>query len=149
MVSEKRYVVLDTWVLAKVSTFPKDAGESDEVWKAMDLLSKIIYKCHRVVLDDKGEILEEYNRHKKSEFARHWLILICKRANKVEWVTRAALKINKPLDPDDVKFVEVAVGSPHRLIVTGNSDLLNIKDNEEIKSYRLKILDVNEALQEL
>lgn len=149
MVNEKcQYVVLDTWLLAKASTFPKDSMESDEVSKAAELLFRILHKCHRIVLDEEGEMLTEYERH-KSEFIRRWLIQIRMYTDKVMFRSRTPLKIRKPLHINDVKFIEVTVKSPHKTLITGDSDLLKIKENEEIKRLGIKIMDVDEALQKL
>jgi len=146
MVNEKQYIVLDTWLLAKASTLPKNINESNEVSKSTELLVRILHKCHRIVLDEKGEILKEYQRHAKSEFVRRWFIQLQMYADKVVYRSRTPLKISKPLHEDDIKFIEIVAKSPHKIIITGNSDLLEIKENEEIKGLGITIMDVDEAL---
>jgi len=62
---------------------------------------------------------------------------------------RAHLELDIDFDPDDLKFLEVAINSPHRIIITGDSDFLTIRDEEQIRNNRIQILTVEEALKEL
>ena len=117
---------------------------------AAELLSKVYTKCHRVVIDQEGDILEEYSQHiRVNDFLRKWWIAVSSLVGKLTTRPRAQMTLDIDLDPDDVKFLEVIVNAPHRILVTGNSDFLAIRDHQRIRDLGVRILTVEEALRQL
>lgn len=143
---DKRYIVLDTWVLEKASSQAQTDIESAEFFKSIELLSRIYNKCHRIILDYDGEIEKEYEKHAK-DFSKRWLVRMSILQDKIKFRGRASMKIN--MDPDDKKFIEVAVNSPDRIVISGDSDFFDDEFKKQIKDKRLKIFTVDEALVEL
>jgi len=145
--SQKRYVVIDTWVLehASPSTMPLTDDEIDLTHKAVELLARIMRKCHRVVLDYDRDILNEYQRHRRG-FVSYWLQMIDMRSQKVDPRPRGRINLTVRFDPNDMKFLEVASVIPCTIIISGDSDFLTIKDNREIKSRNIHVMNLDEAL---
>jgi len=147
---EKRYLVLDTCVLASIQNWPTHLERAREIMMAAELLSKIYAECHCVVIDQEGEILEEYNRHiGADDFLRKWWIATSSLTGKLTTRPRAQITLGIHLDPDDQKFLEVVLNTPHRTIVTDNSDFLTIRDHQKIRDLGVRILSVEEALHQL
>ena len=146
----KKYVVVDTWVLERA--FPPEApferNEIEVTSKAAELLSRIIRVCHRVVLDYNQEILGEYSRHIRG-FVGQWLKLASRCPDKIQYRPRGQIRLNVRFDPSDYKFLEVAVNSPHKIVISGDSDFLNIRNDPEISAHGIRIMDLDEALREL
>ncbi len=145
----KKYLVIDTWVLEKASTPRNNPTETQiEIQsKAVELLARIVSQCHRVVLDYDGEILSEYSRHIRG-FVGEWLQMVMKYPQKMQYRPRGHVPLSN-FDPADVKFLEVAVNTPHRIVVSGESDFLTKKEDPQVLSQEIRILDLGEALEEL
>lgn len=146
----KKYLVLDMWILEHASTSRENLTESQiELHsKAVELLARIIRRCHRVILDYDGDILREYSRHIRG-FVGEWLQMATRHPMKVQYRPRGRVRPTSNFDPADLKFLEVAVNSPHRIIISGESDFLAIKEDPEIISRKIRIWDLEEALTEL
>ena len=86
---------------------------------ASQLLSTIYTRCHGVVVDENGEIFEEYKRFlRQDEFLAKWFISMSNKSGKFLSRARGHVDLDTAFDPDDLKFLEVAINSPHRIIVT-------------------------------
>lgn len=117
---------------------------------ASQLLSTIYTRCHGVVVDENGEIFEEYKRFlRQDEFLAKWFISMSNKSGKFLSRARGHVDLDTAFDPDDLKFLEVAINSPHRIIVTGDSDFFAIRNDEQIRNNRIQILTVEEALRQL
>lgn len=143
----KRYVVVDTWVLERASpkTMPHTDDEIDLINKAVEILARIARKCHRIVLDYDGDILGEYQRHRRG-FVSRWLQMMISRSEKINYRPRAQINLTVSFDPNDMKFLEAAIIIPCTIIISGDSDFLNIKDNPQIRAHNIHIMDLDEAL---
>jgi predicted nucleic acid-binding protein len=145
----KKFLVVDAWVLGTASANPK----SDIAWKAADVLARILYICHKVVLDLQEQvcetILEEYERQAKSEVARRWLIAIQSKPDKVVCRPRADIAFPALSDSDDLKYLQIAVNSPHKIIISEDSDLTSIADHPQITDAGIRIWTLNDALSNL
>lgn len=146
----RKYLVVDTWVLEYASTPRGQLTESQiELHsKAVELLARIIHRCHRVILDYNGDILSEYSSHIRG-FVGEWLQMVARYPMKVQYRPRSRVRLQANFDPNDLKFLEVAINSPHRIVISGDSDFLTIKENPDILSQNIRILDLEEALREL
>ena len=69
--------------------------------------------------------------------------------DKIDYRSRMPLNVKCRIAPNDLKFFEVAVKSPHRIYVTTEKKHHQLKELEEIKNLELKILNIDEALEEL
>jgi len=117
---------------------------------ALQLLSTIYTNCHSVVVDEDGEIFDEYERFiRREDSLAKWFISMSNEPRKFISRPRAHLELGINFDPDDLKFLEVAINSPHRIIITGDSDFLTIRNEEQIRNLGIRILTVEEALREL
>lgn len=143
----KRYLVLDAYVIATASAF------SVKCWKAIEILCRIIEVCHRIVLDlerpDEDNIIDEYRRQATAEVTKRWIVAMQARADKVAYRPRASVVISALSDPDDLKYIQVAVNSPHRIIVSEDSDLTNIANHPDITSKGIAVWDLDLALASL
>lgn len=147
MSEEKKYVVIDTWVLAKASEKPSSEEEAFEAWKAIDVLSRIFLKCHRVVLDDEGQILKEWSRHMEG-ITGQWFLWMKSLENKIIW--RSKEKGFEEINQDDRKFVKVAAASPHRIVITGDEDFIEeIRESKEARNHEIRVWNLDDALQML
>lgn len=147
MSEEKRYVVVDTWVLAKASKNPSTKGDASEMFKANEVLSKIYNKSHKVVLDDENQILGEWRRHMRGSVVL-WVKWMQSLEGKIVWRSKGKgfEKINK----DDRKFVKVAAASPHRILITGDTDFIEeVSGDEEAKNHKIRVWDLDKALKML
>lgn len=145
----KKFLVIDAWVLGTASGDLLD----DKTWKAADVLGRIIHVCHKVVLDLEEQttdtILEEYSRQSRSEVAKRWIIAIQAKADKIVSRARAQISLQALSDPDDMKYFQVAANSPHRLIISEDSDMTSISNHPEVASLGIKIWGLDEALLNL
>ena len=146
----KRFVVVDAWVIGKASTNP--LPEDNLVWKAASVLSKIIYVCHKVVLDipitNQENILDEYRRQATSDLTKWWFIAV-QREEKMVYRPRAAINISVLTDPDDLKYFQVAFNSPSRTIISEDSDLASIADDREVTDKGITVWTLDDALASL
>ena len=144
--STKKFLVVDAWVLGTASGNPLD----DITWKAADVLDRIIHVCHKVVLDLEEQtsetILDEYKRQAKSEVARRWIIAIQAKTDKIVNRARAQISLSAVSDPDDLKYFQVAANSPHKLIISEDSDLTSIANHPQVTGMGIKIWRLDEAL---
>jgi len=129
------YLVIDTWIWEKAQT-----SESPE---SLELLAKILRKCeYKIVCDPNGEIIEEYKKHIRE---LRYLFRAMVQKDKIVPRPKSSLKI-KDFDRSDLKFVEVAITTPDKIIVSGNSDFFHLKERPEVKKLQVKILTPMEAL---
>jgi len=143
------FLVMDAWIIA--TTKDRDP-RCDEVWKAAEVMSKILRICHKIVLDCDGTretILDEYERVAKgSQFAQQWLIAM-KTKGKFVYRSRSVVTFQALTDVDDLKYLQTAMNSPHKKIITGDSDLLTIADDHRIRAEGIDIWSLDEALAKL
>lgn len=52
-------------------------------------------------------------------------------------------------DPDDNKFIDCCIDGKIKYLITSDKHLLGIKENEEIKAHKIKIMDPHEFSLEL
>jgi predicted nucleic acid-binding protein len=111
-----------------------------------------LYVCHKIVLDheknDEDNIIDEYNRQALSELTKRWLITI-KEKGKTVIRNRAPMTVSVITDPDDQKYFQVAVNSPHRIIISEDRHFTNIAEHEEVTCRGISIWDLDQALSEL
>lgn len=125
-------------MLAAIQNWPTHPDRSREILMAAELLGKVYTKCHRIVIDQEGEIFEEYHPHiEADDFLRKWWIAVSSLVGKLSTRPRAEVTLNINLDPDDFKFLEVAVNTPHKILVTSNSDFLTIRDHQQVTDLRV------------
>jgi len=145
----KKFLVVDAWVLGKASTNSVD----DSVFKAADVLARILYVCHRVVLDlatpNSETILDEYKRQAKSDLTKRWLIAIQTRPDKVVYRYKANVTLPVLSDPDDLKYLQVALNSPNKLIISEDGDLASIANDPQVVSRGIVIWSLDAALSNL
>ena len=144
----KRFLVLDAWVIAKAS----EHSSNDVVWKAIEVLSRILHVCHKIVLDpenpNEDNITDEYQRQARSEVTRRWLISMQIR-QKIVYRSRAPINLPILTDPDDLKYFQVAVKSPHKVIISEDSDLTRIANHHQVTSRGIVIWRLDDALSRL
>lgn len=137
-------------MLASICNWPTNPEQRMQIWSCLQLLSTIYTNCHSVVVDENGEIFDEYKRFMRREDSlAKWFISMSNEPRKFISRPRAHFELDIAFDPDDLKFLEVAINSPHRIIVTCDSDFLKIRNEEQIRDNRIRILTVEEALREL
>lgn len=144
----RRFLVVDAWVLATASAH----SSNDVVWKAVDILCKILYVCHKIVLDPEDPsadtILDEYQRQATSEITRRWIIAIQTR-DKVVYRPRAPISLPVLTDPDDLKYFQVAMNSPHKVIISEDSDITSIASHPQVTSKGIAIWNLDDAQRNL
>ena len=148
--NNKLFLVVDANVVGCTHHDPFDSN----TFKAVEILGRILRVCHRVVLDIKEQnedsILDEYARQARSDLAKKWLIAIqAKESGKIAFRHRATVHFSGLSDPDDEKYLQVAMNSPHKVIISEDSDLMKIADHDEIKSQGIRIWGFEEALAKL
>jgi predicted nucleic acid-binding protein len=133
------YLVVDTWVWEKAQR-----GES---LISLELLAKIYRKCeHKIIYDYDGEILDEYKNHIR-ELPIIRMFRLMTQTGKMMPRSKGDIEI-KDFDRSDLKFIQVAITTPNTLIISGNSDFLELKKHLEKnkKLKEVKILTPEEAL---
>jgi|WetSurMetagenome_2_1015567.scaffolds.fasta_scaffold232786_2 predicted nucleic acid-binding protein len=145
-----RFIVVDANVLGHTCNPPEDI----RTWKAAQILCAIETGKHVVVLDLKSQtgeetILDEYHRQRKSEIARYWLIALQTGKDRILWRYKSKIKIAALSDPDDQKYFQVAINSPHKIIVSEDSDLGTIANHQEVTSKGIAIWGFDKTLSEL
>jgi hypothetical protein len=145
----KRFLVVDAWVIGKAS----ERANDELVWKAVDVLSRILHVCHKVVIDPRDPrldtVLDEYERQATSDITKKWIIAIQTRQDKVTVRPRANVNMAALSDPDDLKYFQVAVNSPHHIIISEDSDITSIADNPEVVNRGIQIWRLDDALRNL
>lgn len=135
-------------MIAKAS----EKSSNAKVWKAIDVLSRIFHVCHKIVLDpsnpNQDNIIDEYERQARSEVTKRWLISMQTR-QKIKYRSRAPIILPILSDPDDLKYFQVASNSPHKVIVSEDSDLTRIANNRQITSKGIAIWTLDDALNNL
>ena len=143
-----RYLVLDAFVIGKASV----RSSNPEVWKARDVLCRIKYVPHTIILDpeknNEDNIIDEYRRQAVSEMTKRWLITIQTGEN-IVFRDRAPITISVLTDPDDQKYFQVAVNSPHKIIISEDSHFTKIANHKEVTSKGLHIWGLDQSLNEL
>lgn len=125
----------------------------DKTWKAADILCRILHVCHKIVLDpdkpNEDNIIDEYNRQARSELTKRWLITMQTRDDKIVFRQRAPITIAVLTDPDDQKYFQVAMHSPHKIIISEDSDITRIANHSEVTSKGISIWNLDDALTNL
>ena len=116
--------------------------------KSRELLGKIYDKCHRVIFDW-GEIFKEWRKYLfESLITRTWYTEMLS-SGKLELREGKEVELSDFPDPDDEKFVKVALVSGEKAIITGDQEFLNWGRSQEAKSLGIKVWSVEEALRRL
>ena len=84
------------------------------------------------IISEYERILTEITKSTKPELVAHWLLLIAQNAHIVEIRKR----FNICRDPDDNKFIDAAISFAADYIITGDSDLLDLKSVINVKIIR-------------
>lgn len=146
--TNRRFVVVDAFVLGKAA----ERSSNSDKWKAIDVLCRIMYVCHKIVLDpekaNEDNIIDEYRRQATSELTKWWLITIQTR-EKIAFRNRAPIIISVLTDPDDQKYFQVAINSPHKIIISEDSHFTDIANHIEVTSKGISIWDLNQSLRQL
>jgi len=141
-------LVVDACVLGKAA----ERSSNSDVWKAIEVLCRIMHVCHKIVLDpeklNEDNIIDEYRRQAISELTKWWLITIQTR-EKIAFRDRAPITISVLTDPDDQKYFQVAINSPHRVIISEDSHFTNIANHPEVTSKGISIWDLDHSLDQL
>jgi predicted nucleic acid-binding protein len=72
-----------------------------------------------------------------------------KTKGKIVYRSRSATTFQALTDVDDLKYLQTAMNSPHKRIITGDSDLLTIIDDAQIQAEGIIIWTLDEALVNL
>jgi predicted nucleic acid-binding protein len=145
------HLVVDANVLGYTSDSPIDP----RTFKASDILCRILLALHKIVLDYGQQnaecIMDEYERQgRKSQLARYWIIAMqAKCADKIVYRQRAPVHLSVLTDPDDEKYIQVAVNSPNKIILSEDSDLTSIADDNEVLRLGIAIWGFDFALGKL
>lgn len=144
----RRFLVVDAFVLGKAV----ERSSNSDRWKAIDVLCRIMYVCHKIVLDpekvNEDNIIDEYRRQAVSELTKWWLITIQTR-QKIAIRNRAPITISVLADPDDQKYFQVAINSPHKIIISEDSHFTDIADHNEVTSKGISIWNLDYSLSQL
>lgn len=89
-------------------------------------------------------ILDEYQRQATSEITRRWIITI-QTKDKVVYRPRAPISLPVLTDPDDLKYFQVAMNSPHKVIISEDSDITSIANHPQVTSKGLVIWNLDDA----
>jgi predicted nucleic acid-binding protein len=140
-----RYLVLDTWLFEK----SRDRSSPEMMMKVHALFALLYDSCWVVVLDYDGAIEQEYRSH-LDEFAMLWFTemgtkISSESTPKIVYRPRTSISI-EDLDPDDWKFIQVALNTPGRRVVTGDSDFERVKV-ALFEKHHVTILTIEEALE--
>ncbi len=150
MPGNKRSLVLDTWVIAKATS--EKGEEVEEISKAQYLLQKIYHHCHIVLLDlgePESQILGEWNRYLwATPVTRIWYAAM-NASGKFGWRNKRRMQLPRFFDPNDEKFVQLAVTTSDKVIITGEEKFTNWGRTEEARNLGVKVWDLEKALQEL
>jgi hypothetical protein len=127
--------VVDTWVLYK-------AHEQNR--EAILVLANIYKKCHKVFVDNEGEILTEYRSIKGDTFITKWLTLVvARRVIKIMIKKRCKNILNHR---KDMKFVYVCLNC--RVVKSiVSEDYHFVKNSAKLLKKRITLLSLNDALE--
>jgi len=132
------YLVIDTWVW-------KTAQTADSI-ESVELLARIARKCdYKLIYDYEEEILREYRKHIEQTPIKKIFNNMVQRG-KMEPRPAIPKKINC-FDKSDLKFIQVALSTPDTIIVSGDSDFLELRKQLEKNKIPLQILTPKEALE--
>lgn len=144
----KKFLVLDAYVIGKAC----EGCLSSEAWKAIDVLSRIQYVPHTIVLDfernNEDNIIDEYKRQAITELTKRWVIKI-QMGDNIIFRDRAPVTISVLTDPNDQKYFQVAINSPHKLIISEDSHFSNITNHPEVTKHGIRIWALDESLRQL
>jgi predicted nucleic acid-binding protein len=116
---------------------------------AVRLIFTLYDKCNKIGYNDK--IMEEYRKHIHAPFIQKWFTDNF-RMNKFKYIHCS--NIEKPLlkklkiDPDDIKFIEVAKSCPDKIIITEDSDF-NVDVKSVLRDINIEIWNIREALEKI
>lgn len=147
---DKLFLVLDTWVIARASSEEREEAES--ILKAQHVLQEIYHQCHIVVLDlaePESQIWEEWKRYLFRSFITRVWYAEMNSSGKWAWANKEQLQLSNFPDPDNEKFVQVAVTLPQKLVITGDEELINWGQTEEARNLGVEIWSIEEALEKL
>jgi len=134
----KRLLVVDTWVFGCFS-------DCQHLGQVLQLLGKILSNCHSIVLDYDEDIFEEYRRHfDKAKFLHQWYREMLSKG-KITHRPMQNLPLNIYLGNGDKKLVNLAASTPDRIVITGDSDLIDNKTHSDFVSHGIAILSLEEA----
>ncbi len=137
----KRMLVIDTGIFCAASDFDHEFHD-----ESAELLYSVYTKCHKVLIDEEGEIIKEYRAATarfRSEFFSKW---ITKMQARGKILVRRQSKATISIDPDDLKFIRVACNSPHRLILAFDTDYEKAQEAAK-RELNITILNLNLALK--
>jgi predicted nucleic acid-binding protein len=139
-----KYLVVDTWVWRKVE-------EADP--HAVKLITEIIIKCHKIIIDYEGEIQKEYERRLKNGSIIWKFFKYLSGNKKIVHRPKHDITINYIyLSDDDKKFIQIAKSmNPPAPIISGDSDFLKLRECIRNGNLNLdiEIFTPDEALNEL
>jgi predicted nucleic acid-binding protein len=148
-VPAKKFLVVDACVIAEASKHSTD----DKTWKAVDILSRILYVCHKIVLDyedpEQDNIIDEYERQATSTVTKSWIQAMQFRGDKIVYRGRSPLSFPALTDPHDEKYLQVAVNSPHKIVISEDSDLTDLKNDPQLVNNGINIWSFDVALRNL
>lgn len=136
--------IIDTNILEIAQDYGNESFHS-----AVRLIFTLYDKCNKIAYNDK--IMEEYRDHIHNPFIRKWFT-DNQRMGKFKYIFCSSIDkhVRKKLriDPDDIKFIEVAKSCPDKIIITEDSDF-----NDEVKSVldgmNIEVWCIREALENI
>jgi predicted nucleic acid-binding protein len=137
--SAKYLLVLDTWIFATI------AEKEPEAWEAIEVLAGILNKCHSIVLDYQSMVMAEYDTYfLKDKWLQDWFKLM-QQKRKVLNRPMNQIALNTYVSDDDKKFLSLAISTPDHIIISGDSDFIDKKDDPDFVSRHIKVFTVKEA----
>lgn len=123
-------IVVDTNVIISGIFF---GGAPEQILKAI-VSSKVIACATKEIVDEYLEIVDEMILRKQGDLDRNLLMPLLNSLEMIEPVTHIELS----RDPDDDKFIECAKDADALYIVSGDKDLLDIKQYDDIRIITAK-----------
>ena len=145
-VSTKRYVTIDTWVLCRASEEPGVTSSN-----CQKLLKSVYDQCHGIVFDKpKNKILKEYKGRVRG-FSAEWLLTILRNKNKTCKVNTSGCHVPRKVRKDrfDCKFIIACSLTKDKTLVTGDRGYETPTMRSFLKSLKILLLSVEEALENL
>lgn len=139
-------VVLDANVLAKFSQKDYDARR---------LLNSILDKCWCIAIDyhkNKSGIYYAFKEKGKSKYQKFIskdpflknLIKEYGKKGKIKYRKSSRIELDCEIKEGDLKYLEVALNTEDKILITEDSDFLNCKE-EILEKYGIRILRIREA----
>lgn len=135
-------VVLDANVLAK---------SSFQDYDAMRLMNSILDKCWCIAIDsvDIYQAFKEKGKSKYEKFISKNLFLknLIKeygKKGKIKYRKSSRIELDCEIKEGDLKYLEVALNTEDKILITEDSDFLNCKE-EILEKYGIRILRIREA----